>query len=181
MQLLTFFRVDRYFFIHLCQYKFLLRRFRSFQKKFPLWWHGRKLPSLSINWYDIHRNGGGKLGEGDVRPKAPFADSLQLAAMIGRSKAAFKKHRHMCGLILQGYVCWEKKFPISCMNGSCHVLPDDVSAAKGKAKLSYKSAQIHILTPFLFDTNNVSITRYWYYTTSVSTFHLRKITLLGVP
>ena len=57
---------------------------------------------LSINWYDIHRNGGGKLGEGDVRPKAPFADSLQLAAMIGRSKAAFKKHRHMCGLILQG-------------------------------------------------------------------------------
>ena len=64
---------------------------------------------------------------------------------------------------------------------SCTTRHDVSVAAKGKAKLSYKSAQIHILTPFLFDTNNVSITRYWYSTTSVSTFHLRKITLLGVP
>ena len=181
MQLLTFFRVDRYFFIHLCQYKFLLRRFRSFQKKFPLWWHGRKLPSLSINWYDIQSKWG-KLGEGDLRPKALFADSTQLAAIIGSPKAAFKKHHHMCGLILQGYVCDEKKIPNFMYEWlmSCTTRHDVSVAAKGKAKLSYKSAQIHILTPFLFDTNNVSITRYWYYT-SVSTFHLRKITLLGVP
>ena len=55
---------------------------------------------LSINWYDIQSKWG-KLGEGDLRPKALFADSTQLAAMIGSPKAAFKKH----GLILQGYVC----------------------------------------------------------------------------
>ena len=52
-----------------------------------------------------YNRNGGKLGEGDLRPKALFADSTQLAAIIGSPKAAFKKHRHMCGLIQQGYVC----------------------------------------------------------------------------
>ena len=51
-----------------------------------------------------YNRNGGKLGEGDLRPKALFADSTQLAAIIGSPKAAFKKHRHMCGLIQQGYV-----------------------------------------------------------------------------
>ena len=131
---------------------------------------------LSLLTGMTYNRNGGKLGEGDLRPKALFADSTQLAAIIGSPKAAFKKHHHMCGLILQGYVCDEKKIPnfmyewlMSCTTRH------DVSAAKGKAKLSYKSAQIHILTPSLFDTNNVCTT------SSVSTFHLRKITLLGVP
>ena len=75
---------------------------------------------LSLLTGMTYNRNGGKLGEGDLRPKALFADSTQLAAMIGSPKAAFKKN----GLILQGYVFCEKKIPISCMNGSCHVLPD---------------------------------------------------------
>ena len=77
---------------------------------------------------------GGKLGEGDLSPKAPFADSIELAAMIGSPKAAFKKH----GLILQGYVCDEKRIPnfmyewlMSCTTRRCF----SSSKREGKTEL----------------------------------------------
>ena len=70
------FCIDRYF-----QYKLLLRRFRSFQKKFPLWWHGRKPLPLLTDMVCIHRIGedGGEGRHGATKTPDLFSEKRMIS------------------------------------------------------------------------------------------------------